>query len=168
LRRLLPLLLLFAACATAPPTQPALPEWDSIPAGIAAALCTRLQMDGIGSVGTDVSLVRITQPIATPQALASLGKPNRRVAIIHRAIPVAATTSKAGGCAWKMVDALDPQRQFDSMVIELSAPVANPSKDAAGIVVRASLGGTHPSWYWIDLIRHGESWAVGRIFPLPL
>jgi len=168
LRRLFPALLLLAACATtAPTTQPTLPEWDSIPAGISAVLCARLQLDGIGTTGTDIAVVKVTQPIATPQALASLGKMRRRVSIIHRAIPVM-TAQVSGGCAWKMVDALDPARQFDSMVVEFSAPVENPSNDGAGIVVRASLGGTHPSWYWIDLVRQGEGWSVGRIFPLPM
>ena len=160
--------LLAAACASTPPPPPppAVPAWDSIPAGITGALCQRLQMDGIGTIGADVAIVKVTQPIASPQILASLGKPKRSVNIAHRALPIATTTTGTGACAWKLIDALDPSRQFDAMVVELSSPVANPSKIAAGMVARVSLGGTHPSWYWIELIPRGEGWSVGRIMPL--
>lgn len=159
------------SCASSEPVPAAVPEWDAIPAGIPAALCVRLQMDGIGMTGAEVSIVKVTQPLATPQALAHLGKPrrNRVVTIVHRALPVVTISGGAGGCTWKPVDAIDPNRQFDRMVVELSAPVANPAKLGAGIVARVSLGGTHPNWYWIDLIpRSGGGWAVGRIFPIPL
>ena len=71
-------------------------------------------------------------------------------------------------CTWKPIDALDPNREFDTMVVELSAPVANPAHRAAGIVARVTLGGTHPSWYWIELNPRPSAWAVGRIFPLSL
>jgi hypothetical protein len=169
LRRLLfPLLLLLAACATNTPEQPPpqVPAWDTIPAGVTGALCQRLQLDGIGTIGSDVAIVKVTQPIASPHALATLGKPKRNVTIIHRAIPIATTSTGTGACSWKPIDALDPARQFDSMVVELSSPVPNPSSLAAGMVARVSLGGTHPSWYWIELIPRGEGWSVGRILPL--
>ncbi len=123
-------------------------------------------MDGIGTIGADVKIVKVTQPITTPQALASLGKARRSVNIVHRALPIATAPAGTGACAWKPIDALDPSRQFDSMVVELSSPVPNPSKNAAGIVARASLGGTHPNWYWIELLPNGEQWAVGRILPI--
>ena len=168
MKRLLPSLLLVVSCATAspqPPPEP-VPTWDAIPAGISGALCQRLQMDGIGTIGAEVSIIKVTQPIATPQALASRGKSRRSVTIIHRALPVATTTSGTGACAWKLVDALEPARQFDSMVVELSSPVPNPSSLAAGMVARVSLGGTHPSWYWIELIPRGQGWSVGRILPM--
>lgn len=161
-------LFLFAACAaTPPPPPPAVPAWDSIPAGITGALCRRLQMDAIGTIGADVKLVKITQPIVSPQALASLGKPRRSVNIVHRALPIAPMTDGTGACAWKLIDALDPSRQFDAMVVELSAPVPNPSSRlAAGMVARASLGGTHPNWYWIELLPHAQGWSIGRVLPL--
>ena len=140
-----------------------MPEWDSVPAAITGALCTRLQLDGIGTIGADVKIVRVTQPIATPQALARLGEPRRNATVVHRALPI----MTAGACAWKPIDALDPSRQFDAMVVELSSPVPNPAaKVAAGMVARASLGGSHPSWYWIELIPHGGGWSVGRVLPL--
>lgn len=123
-------------------------------------------MDGIGTIGAEVAIVTVTQPIASPQALATLGKPKRSVSIVHRALPIATSTTGTGACAWKAIDALDPRRQFDAMVVELSSPVPNPSSLAAGMVARVSLGGTHPSWYWIELIPRGEGWSVGRILPL--
>jgi hypothetical protein len=176
LRRLLPLLFVVAvyvsACASnqpAPPPLPTVPDWESIPPGVSSALCQRLQMDGIGTIGSEVSIVKVTQPIATAQALAVLGKPKRPVSILQRALPIATTSTGTGACTWKAIDALDPNRQFDSMVVELSAPVANPAaKSAAGMLARVSLGGTHPNWYWIELIPHSAGWSVGRIFPLSL
>lgn len=124
-------------------------------------------MDGIGTIGADVKIVKITQPIASPQALAALGKARRSVNVIHRELPIATAATGTGACAWKPIDALDPSRQFDSMVVELSSPVPNPSsRNAAGILARASLGGVHPNWYWIELVPNGEQWAVGRILPL--
>lgn len=168
MRRLLPLLLLVLACASTQPEGPTVPEWDAIPAGVASAFCQRLQMDGIGTIGTEVAIVKVTQPIASGGALANLGKPRRKVAIVHRAVPVATSSAGAGACAWKPIDALDPRREHDSMVVELSAPVANPAKDGAGIVARVTLGGTHPSWYWIELLPRGGGWTIGRIFPLSL
>ena len=170
MRRLLPTLILLAACASNnQPAPPVTPEWEEIPAGIPAALCQRLQLDGIGSIGTDVHLVKLTQPIASAQVLAVLGKPRRAVPIVHRALPIVTPTGDATGCAWRAIDALDPVRQRDAMVVELSAPIANPvARAAAGMVARVSLGGTHPSWYWIELVPVGGHWAVGRILPLAM
>ena len=164
-------LLLLTACASAPSTPaPTVPEWELIPAGIAGALCKRLQMDGVGTIGAEIAIVKITQPIVNGQVLGSLGRPRRGrpTHVVHRALPVATVSGGAGGCAWKPIDALDPARQHDSMVVELSAPVANPTKNEAGIAARVSLGGTHPNWYWIELIPAGGAWSVGRIFPLAL
>ena len=170
MRRLLPALILLAACATTPPpATPVVPDWDQLPAGIAAALCQRLQLDGIGSTGADIAIVRVTQPIASAQVLALLGKPRRPAAVVHRALPVATMSGGTGGCSWKPIDALDPARQYDRMVVELSAPVANPAARVdAGIVARVSLGGTHPNWYWMELVLTPGGWAVGRIFPLAM
>lgn len=170
MRRLLPLafFLLITACNTTEPGALTLPDWDSIPPGITGALCQRLQLDGIGTIGADVAIVKITQPIASAQALAQVGPPMRLVTIVHKALPVNAVPGGVGGCSWKPIDALDPARQFDSMVVELSAPVANPAKPGAGMVSRVSLGGTHPAWYWIELTPRRGGWAVGRIIPLSL
>lgn len=124
-------------------------------------------MDGVGTIGSDVFIVKITQPVASPQVLALLGKPRRMVRIVHRAIPIQTIATGTGACAWKPIDALDPARQFDAMVVELSAPVPNPAaKLSAGLVARISLGGTHPNWYWIELVAVGGGWTVGRVMPL--
>ena len=169
MRRLLPLLFFVAACATTTQIEPPdVPDWESVPAGVTAAFCQRLQMDGIGANGAEVSLVKVTQPIASPAALANLGKPKRRVAIVHRALPIATMTGGPTSCAWKQIDAIDPSRQHDSMVVELSAPVPNPARPSAGIVARVTLGGTHPNWYWIELLPRPQGWTIGRIFPISL
>lgn len=168
MRRLAFALLLLTACASAPSSAPAVPEWEVIPAAIPAALCQRLQLDGIGTIGAEVAIVKVTQPIVSGQVLGVLGAPRRQPVIVHRALPIATSSGGTGGCTWKPIDALDPARQFDSMVVELSAPAPNPSKNAAGIAARVSLGGTHPNWYWIELIPSRGGWSIGRIFPLAL
>lgn len=169
MRRLLPLFfVLAAACNTTQPSLITIPDWDAIPANVTSAFCQRLQLDGIGTIGADVAIVKITQPLASPQALGSIGAPIRPVTVLHRALPIETSSGGVGACAWKPIDALDPRRQFDSMVVELSAPVANPTKPNAGIVARVSLGGTHPNWYWIELNPRRGGWLVGRIIPLSL
>ncbi len=168
MRRLLPLLFFFLACDTTKPSMITVPDWDAIPAGVTSAFCQRLQMDGIGTIGAEVAIVKITQPLASPQALGAVGAAIRPVTVLHRALPIETSSTGAGACTWKAIDALDPKRQFDSMVVELSAPVANPTKPGAGIVARVSLGGTHPSWYWMELAPRRSGWSVGRIIPLSL
>ena len=169
MRRLLPItLLLLVACNTTEPSMLTIPDWDAIPAGVTHAFCQRLQLDGIGTIGAEVAIVKITQPLASPQALAQVGPPMRPVSIVHRALPIGTVSGGVGGCSWKPIDALDPSRQFDSMVVELSAPVANPAKPGAGMVGRVSLGGTHPNWYWLELTPRRGGWSVGRIIPLSM
>lgn len=168
MRRLLPLIFLLFACNTTKPSMITIPDWDGIPAHVTSAFCQRLQMDGIGTIGAEVAIVKITQPIASPQALGSIGAPIRPVTVLHRALPIETSSGGVGACAWRPIDALDPRRQFDSMVVELSAPVANPTKPNAGIVARVSLGGTHPNWYWIELTPRRSGWSVGRIVPLSI
>ena len=169
MRRLLPFFFfLFVACNTTKPSLITIPDWEAIPTGVTSAFCQRLQLDGIGTIGAEVAIVKVAQPIASPQALASVGAAIRPVTILHRALPIETTSSGVGSCAWKPIDALDPKRQFDSMVVELSAPVANPTKPGAGMVARVSLGGTHPNWYWIELMPRRGGWFVGRIVPLSL
>lgn len=168
MRRLLPLLFFVAACTSTQPEPPTVPDWDTIPAGVMSAFCHRLQMDGVGTNAHEIAMVKITQPLVTSGALARLGKPKRKVAIVHRALPIATSDSALSVCQWKPIDALDPNREFDTMVVELSAPVANPANPAAGMLARVTLGGAHPNWYWIELNPRGGAWSVGRIFPISL
>lgn len=169
-------LLLLTSCASTPPKPVATPAWDSVPGTVLDALCQRLLDDGVGSSGAPVGVVRTTQPIATPQAVAALGAmttrggkaSGERVAEALRAgqrtIPV-----QLGGpaCSWRAVKALDATRHADAMIVEISAPIVNPfGRGEPGLIVRVSLGGTHPAWYWIPLAQYRGGWAIGRVLPL--
>lgn len=167
--KVLPLLLLLAACATAPPAALVSPEWDAIPSGVIDIICTRLRDDAI----TAVSVVRTSQRIATPQALAVLGDSygkrttNDRMAEAlasgQKSVPVQTTSSV---CAVTPIDRMD-HRLHDAMILELSSPLANPfARNEAGLFARVSLGGQHASWYWIPLGKTGGTWMAGQALPL--
>lgn len=168
MKRSIVALVLLAACASAPPLQP--PQWDVVPAGVVEALCRRLQADALAT-GT-VAIVRVTQPLATPENLAALegviddGRSRREPppAAISRAIPV---STGQGSCSWQPVDVRDAQSP-DTLVVEISSPVMNPyDPREAGLFARASLGGAHPAWYWIALAPTRDGgWQIRRVFVL--
>lgn len=155
--------ILLTACSSSAPPAPAVPEWDMVPAGVLESLCSRLQMDAVTSGGT-LTVVKTTQPLATPSMLASLARGASRARKVpppsNRTIPIQVTS---GTCTWKAVDAVDRDSQFDEVVVELSAPFANPFAREAGIIARVSLGGEHPAYYWIPLGSRGDQWSVGFV-----
>lgn len=165
LRSPLSLLVFAAACSSAPPPPPAVPEWDVIPAGVSEALCARLKMDAIAT--GSLPIVRVTQPLVTPENIAALAGVSRRARPDlsagmppNRALPV----TIGRGCAWVPIDVRDMPKHPDEMIVELSAPIANPyTRGEAGLFVRVSLGDQHPSWYWIRLVRVGEGWSAGFV-----
>jgi hypothetical protein len=162
-------LLLFAACATSPPTVARAPAWDMIPPGVTDLLCSRLQMDALAT-GT-VAAVRVTQPLVNAESIAALRSSvsspkavGHRVVpqLINRAIPIAFGTR----CAWKPLDVFDP-RPNDEMVVELSAPIVNPViPSEAGIFVRVTLGRENASWYWIALVPKDNQWGARWVYVL--
>lgn len=170
-------LLILSGCASAPPPpRPAAPAWEAVPAAVLDALCARLLDDGIGSSGATIAVTKTTQPIATAQAIVALGamtRGNARSSDMaealragQRAIPV---QLGGAGCAWRSIAALDATRHADAMVVEISAPFVNPfGRGEPGLFARASLGGTHPSWYWIPVANFQGTWVVGRVLPLIL
>ena len=162
--------LLVAACST-PPAPLVSPEWNVVPSGVLDVLCTRLRDDAI----TDVAVVKSTQPIATQQALAVLGgsygarTTNDRItaalAGAQKTIPIDAASRV---CSVTPIERMDA-RHGDTMVVELSAPIANPfARNEAGVLARVSLGGQHAAWYWIPLGHTGGMWMVGQALPLSL
>lgn len=160
------LFVMLTACASAPPV--AAPDWNEVPPHIAEALCRRLRMDALAT--GRVTVVAITQPLVTPEsvhALARIGRRRRPAAVeppMNRAIPV---RTEGGSCSWKTLGALD-RRPSDEMIVELSAPIANPWIDReAGVFAKASLGTEDASWYWIALVPAGKSWAVRFVSVLP-
>lgn len=163
------LIVLLTSCTSKPPV--AAPEWDSIPAGVVEVLCRRLQMDAIAT--GRLTIVGVTQPLATPQSLAALaGTQPRRMrneaapvaATVNRAIPI---TTRGTSCTWQTIDVREMNRHPDDMIVELSAPLTNPfNKREAGLFARVSLGQEHPSWYWIPLTPTGDGWAPGFVLVL--
>lgn len=159
--------LLFVACASAPPREA--PQWDAIPPGVVEALCQRLHSDGLAS--GPVTIVRVTQPLATPENVAALegtvddGKSLRKTPpmVVNRAIPV---TLGRGSCSWQPIDVRDAGGT-DEMVVEISSPLMNPyTRNEAGLFAKASLADDHPSWYWIALAPATDGWTVRRVLVL--
>jgi hypothetical protein len=148
-----------------------MPEWDRVPAGVAESLCRRLQMDAIATTGS-VAIVGDTQPLATAESVAALASVSRRrgdaakLAITNRTIPVSLTRSP---CDWNVVKVERVRTSHDEMIVELSAPIANPyTRNEAGVFARVSLSGEHASWYWVPLVPTGNTWAAGFALVLPM
>jgi len=162
--------LLLTSCATAPPAPLVSPEWDMVPSGVIDVVCTRLRDDAISTV----SVVKTTQRIATPQALATLGgsygkrtsndRMTEALAAGQRSLPV---ETKSVVCSVDAIERLDSRVHADAMILELSSPLPNPfARGEAGLFARVSLGGQHAAWYWIPLGRAGNSWMAGQALPL--
>ena len=169
MRALAPLLaLVFISCATQPPPLAA-PEWEAIPVGVVDTFCLRLKAEGLAE--GPIAVVNTTQRLATAKALAALAGPmpakldaeraSQAMRDANRMIPI---TLRQGECEWVAIDAQKAYNRADQMILEMSAPMANPfERREAGMFVRVSLAGEHGSWYWISLIPQGGGWVVGFI-----
>jgi len=168
------LLSAFGGCATKPPAGPSTPEWAAIPQGVVETLCLRLKAEGVAE-GAPVAIVSTTQPIATMSTIAALAGPDPKKANVQVAAEALRDSQRAiplilvkGGCTWIAIDPANAYRRGDQMVVELSAPAANPFRRAeAGMFVRVSLAGEHGQWYWISLRPVAGGWVVGNIEALP-
>jgi len=141
-----------------------------VPSGVIDVVCTRLRDDAISTIAA----VKTTQRIATPQALATLGasygkrtsneRMTQALAGGQRSLPI---ETKSSVCSVDPIDRLDGRLHADAMVLELSSPLPNPfARGEAGLFARISLGGQHPTWYWIPLGRAGDHWMAGQALPL--
>ena len=166
--------LLLVACASQQPPPPLAPDWNVIPQGILETFCLRLKAEGVAE-GAPVAIVSTTQPIASPATIAALAGPAPKKADMQvaaealrasqRVIPLTLSESR---CSWIAIDSAKAYRRPDQMIVELSAPAANPfRKGQAGIFVRVSLAGEHGQWYWISLLPRASGWVVGNIEALP-
>lgn len=158
------LFVVLTACASTPKAPLEAPKWDAIPSRIVDALCRRLQMDAIATGRT--AIVKITQPLATPQTMAALAgsttprgaKRRAAAAVTNRAIPI---ELGRGSCAWEPIDVRDVAQHSDAMLVELSAPLLHPfNVREAGVLARVSLGDQHQSLYWVSLVPRGNDWGV--------
>lgn len=159
-------------CASQPKPLIA-PEWDAIPQGVMDTFCMRLQAEGVAA-GAPVTVVNVTQPIASMRTLAALAgprakkvNPEQAAEALQRAQRTIPLTLAQSVCTWVAIDAAAAHRRADQMVVEMSAPVANPfTPGTAGVFVRVSLAGEHASWYWISLVPRGGGWTIGYIHAL--
>jgi hypothetical protein len=172
LKKLLVIVLAAAtlSCASKPPFVPTAPTWDTIPAEVIGVLCDRLKSDAIAT--GQLSIVRVTQPLASPEALSAVGAittgrhkiSKEPIPIVHKAIPL---TLAGSSCQWNPVASRQDVR-FDEVVVELSAPLVNPYViTEAGMLARVTLGSEHETWYWIPLIPTGPAWTPRRAAVLP-
>jgi hypothetical protein len=118
-----------------------------------------------------MTIVRVTQPLVTSESLIALRGFDRRafgtpksttnVQPVNRAIPISLDRSV---CAWQPIEAFERSQHMDEMVVELSAPVANPDMPSeSGLFVRVTLGGENASWYWISLAHVKGEWVPGFV-----
>jgi hypothetical protein len=152
------------------------PEWNAIPATVMETFCGSFREEGI-SATTTLNVVKTTQPLlitaASMQALAEdsfyhgLIDPSRaadKAMADARELPVALPHS----CNWRAIDPQSGGQFSDTMTLEISPPIANPfgikfGHNGAGMFARISLAGEAPTWYWLPLVPHGESWTAGRL-----
>lgn len=162
------LLAMTLACATRPAAPLTAP--DTVPPAVLEALCGRLRIDAIASTAP-LAIVSETRPLATQQSMGALAITSRgrvngnRIAAsaveANRVLPLAV---QDGQCTWRPVAPAQLHRYRDEMLVELSAPAANPfAPREAGLFARVTVGGEGASWYWISLVPYGDRWAVGGV-----
>jgi hypothetical protein len=170
--------LIVIGCASAPkvPPTPRVPQWSAMPASILDSFCSNLRDEGISS-STTVNVVKTAQPsLITPLTMQSLSDAFFYHGTLDSSRAAAAATSTAAEipitipatCAWRGIAPNTATRYPDTMTLELSPPIANPfSRNAAGLFARIALAGESPTWYWLPLVPHGETWTAGRLTVLP-
>jgi hypothetical protein len=147
-----------------------------MPAAVLDSLCSSLRDEGISSE-TTVNVVKTAQPsLITPLTMQSLSDAFFYHGPLDSSRAAAAATSTAAEipiaipatCAWRGIAPNTAARYTDTLTLELSPPIANPfSRNAAGLFARVALAGESPTWYWLPLIPHGETWTAGRLTVLP-
>jgi len=173
LKKLAGLLILLCACkSSAPPVEP--PTWTQIPGALLDSLCAKLQNEGI--TPDNIGIVQTTQPLVTGASLRSVAHNYGKDAevgalaqVITSSTPSIPLAVKEARCAWHPIAKLDPVRYHDRMIVEISAPIANPfARNEAGVLARMSLGGQNSQWYWIPLGQKNGQWAIGIVLPLDM
>lgn len=165
---------LFLSCASAPPATSVVPEWSAIPPGIMETFCLRLKAEGVAE-GAPVAIVSTTQPIASMSVIGALAGPTPKRASVQVATEALAQSQRAmpltlteGRCSWIAVESAKAYQRADQMIVEMSAPAANPfRRGEAGVFIRVSLAGEHGQWYWLSLLQRADGWVVGNIEALP-
>jgi hypothetical protein len=165
--------LFFLSCATAAtPPPPRLPQWNEMPAAVLDAFCANFRDEGIPTSST-INVVKTAQRLLiTTESMQTLAESQ----FYHGKIdPARAATEAAAeaveipltitrGCAWRPIEPQTGARYTDTMTLEISPPIANPfARNSAGLFARMALGGEAPTWYWMPLVPHGDTWTAGRV-----
>jgi len=166
---LLPIVLVLSACASAPPPAK-VPQWSSIPRTVLDAFCAEARAEGLAHE-TPINVVMTTQPVSAA-AITALAE--RSMKALHNAADVAEQMNAnlpsmpvdvaSDVCPWNAVTRLDRRRDADVMVVQVSAPFANPfQRGETGMLLRLSLGGESSMWFWLPITERNGRWGAGRI-----
>ncbi len=158
------LFVLLAGCAATAPPPPPMPLPDRVPRGVIDSFCGLLHGEGMLS---EVRVLRTSQPIITSESLQVLANQTTRGRPKNTAINASGTPLPVeippGSCINAAIDAYNPARDSDVMVLQFSAPFGNPFADGQpGVLVRFSLGLDSPTWYWIPLFGRNGQWIAGQ------
>jgi len=169
------LVLLTTSCASRPDVVTEAPRWTEVPGTAIESFCSRRHDEGISSE-ISINVVRTTQPLVTAAALRGLAvaasstgkidtsKVAAAVAAGNSTLPVVVPTSS---CTWRGIDASARIRAYDTMTLELSAPLINPfARSSAGLLARMSLAGQGTTWYWLPVAQRGAQGVIGSPVPL--
>ncbi|HEX3068617.1 MAG TPA: hypothetical protein VHX14_08570 [Thermoanaerobaculia bacterium] len=166
------ILFFLLSCATAPPPPPRLPQWNAMPAAVLDAFCANFRDEGISTSST-VNVVKTAQRLLiTTESMQTLAESNfyhgnidpARAATAAAAEAVEIPLTITHGCAWRPIEPQTGARYPDTMTLELSPPITNPfARNSAGLFARMALGGEAPTWYWMPLVPHGDTWIAGRV-----
>lgn len=174
--KLLPALVLLAACATTAPPAAAPPLWTNVPAPILNAFCARLRGEGVAR-DSQILVLKTTQPLITASSMDALGQAffkRGNSVMMSEALnavlkPLPLTIPTGGSCTWQPIDAVNPRRDHERIILELSTPFVNPySKSESGLFARMSVGGQAPEWFWIPVAERNGEWAIGMVLPMEL
>jgi len=170
------------SCRTAPAVIEREPfTWSSIPSGVLDVLCaSSIRNEGIGRQ-TTINVVPRSQSLVSTASLVGL----RRAYFVKPGKGLANTPqiaqSIAGGltsipievpaagrsCNWATLEHFDRARDNDKMILQISAPFANPySKTEWGAFARLTVGGEAATWFWVPMRTKDGVVAIGHAMEL--
>jgi hypothetical protein len=128
------------------------------------SICSRLRSEGMTS---EVRAVSTTQPLITPGTLQALAEAafyqgkETGLAEIGSIVPIAVQVP-TNSCVSTAIEAFDRARDGDVMVLQISAPLANPfARRQLGVLARLALGDESPIWYWVPIGERSGIWVAG-------
>jgi hypothetical protein len=170
------------SCRSAPPVVGREPvTWSRIPSGVLDALCaSSIRNEGIGRQ-TIINVVPRSQALVSAASLVSLRrvyfvKPGKGLEktpqmaeSIAAGLPSIPVDLPAGGrsCNWAILEHFDRTRDNEKMILQISAPFANPySKTEWGSFARLSVGGEAAAWFWVPMKTKESIVAIGHVTAL--